>query len=159
MKIRILTVGKIKENYINEGLNNYETRLQRHCDLEVIELKDERIMKNLSSAEMDKIKLKEAERIIDRIDNRSYTIVLDPQGKPMTSKGLAKSIGNLQVQGYSSIEFIIGGALGLHQKIRDEADYVLTFSHMTFTHQMVRLILLEQVYRAFKIMKGEPYHL
>jgi len=159
MKIRILTVGKIKENYISEGLNNYATRLQRHCDLEVIELKDERIMNSPSLAEMDKIKLEEAERIIARMDNRSYTIALDPQGKPMTSKGLAKSIGNLQVQGYSSIEFIIGGALGLHQRVRDEADYVLTFSHMTFTHQMIRLILLEQIYRAFKIMKGEPYHL
>ena len=159
MDIRLIVVGKIKERYIKEGIGEFKKRLQRHIDLEVIEIKDERIASNLSSSEMDQIKEKEANRILDKLDNRAYTIALDPQGKAMTSKGLAKSIGNLQVQGYSSIEFIIGGALGLHQKIRDKVDYVLSFSHMTFTHQMIRLILLEQIYRAFKIIKNEPYHI
>nr|WP_276324746.1 23S rRNA (pseudouridine(1915)-N(3))-methyltransferase RlmH [Orenia marismortui] len=159
VNIKVISVGKIKENYINQGINEFVKRLQRHVNLEIIEVKDERISGNLSSSEMNQVKEEEADKILDKIDNRSYTIALDPQGKPMTSEGLAKSISNLQVQGYSSIEFIIGGALGLHQKIRDTADYVLSFSHMTFTHQMIRLILLEQVYRAFKIMKNEPYHL
>ncbi len=159
MNIRVIAVGKIKENYIKQGINEFVKRLQRHVNLKVIEVNDERIAGNLSSTEMTQVKESEADRIISKLDNRSYTIALDPQGKAMTSEGLAKSIGNLQVQGYSSIEFIIGGALGLHQKVRDKADYVLSFSYMTFTHQMIRLILLEQVYRAFKIMKNEPYHL
>ncbi|AGB42440.1 hypothetical protein Halha_2566 [Halobacteroides halobius DSM 5150] len=158
MKLRVIAVGKIKENYIQQGINEFITRLERHTDVEVTEAKAERIKGSLSSAEMEQVKEKEADRIIKQLNNRAYTIALDPHGKPMTSKGLAKSINNLQVQGYSSIEFIIGGTLGLHSKVREEADYVLTFSHMTFTHEMIRLILLEQVYRAFKIMKGEPYH-
>ncbi|GAB6099598.1 23S rRNA (pseudouridine(1915)-N(3))-methyltransferase RlmH [Halanaerocella petrolearia] len=158
MKSRIIAVGKIKENYVQQGIDDFKTRLQRHSDLEITEVKAERIKGNLSSSEMEQIKEKEADKIIKEINNRAYTIALDPHGKPMSSEGLAKSISNLQVQGYSSIEFIIGGTLGLHNKIREEADYVLTFSHMTFTHEMIRLILLEQLYRAFKIMKGEPYH-
>lgn len=159
MNIRVIALGKIKENYINQGINEFVKRLQRHVSLEVIELKDEKIGGNLSSSEMTQIKEVEADKILDKLDNRAYTIALDPKGKPMTSEGLAKSISNLQLQGYSTIEFVIGGALGLHQKVRDNADYVLSFSHMTFTHQMIRLILLEQIYRAFKIMKNEPYHL
>jgi len=159
MKVRVIAVGKIKESYINQGIDEFVKRLQRHTSLEVIEVKDEKISGNLSSSEMNQIKEAEGEKIIEKIDNRSYTIALDPQGKPMSSEGLAKSISNLQLQGYSSIEFIIGGALGLHENVRKSADYILSFSHMTFTHQMARLILLEQVYRAFKIMKNEPYHL
>ncbi|MCK8816683.1 23S rRNA (pseudouridine(1915)-N(3))-methyltransferase RlmH [Natroniella sulfidigena] len=159
MKIRIITVGKVKENYINQGIDQFCKRLQGYTKLDILEVKDEKIGNNLSSAEVKQIKEEEAEKIMTKLDDRAYTIALDPQGKPMTSEGLAKSIGNLQVQGYSTIEFIIGGALGLAQKIRNIADYVLTFSHMTFTHQMIRLILLEQVYRAFKILRNEPYHL
>ncbi|MCK8828315.1 23S rRNA (pseudouridine(1915)-N(3))-methyltransferase RlmH [Natroniella acetigena] len=159
MKIRIIAVGKIKQDYIKRGIDEFCKRLQRYSKVDILEVKDEKIGNNLSLSEMDQIKEKEAEKIIDKLDDRAYTIALDPQGKPMTSEGLAKSIGNLQVKGYSTIEFIIGGALGLHQKIRDTADYVLTFSHMTFTHQMIRLFLLEQVYRGFKILNDEPYHL
>ncbi|WP_027339609.1 23S rRNA (pseudouridine(1915)-N(3))-methyltransferase RlmH [Halonatronum saccharophilum] len=159
MKVRVISVGKIKESYIMQGINEFTKRLQRHVDLEVIEVKDEKIGGSLSSAEVEGIKKEEGQRILERLDARSYTIALDPQGKHMSSEGLAKSISNLQVQGYSSIEFIIGGALGLHKSVRDRSDYILSFSHMTFTHQMARLILLEQVYRAFKIIKGEPYHI
>ncbi|MBM7557570.1 23S rRNA (pseudouridine(1915)-N(3))-methyltransferase RlmH [Halanaerobacter jeridensis] len=159
MDIRIVAVGKIKQNYAKEGISEFSKRLQRYCNLEVIEVDDERINNNLSQKEMDKIKKTEGERIISALDGRAYTIVLDPNGKPMSSEGLAKSINNLQVQGYSSIEFVIGGALGLHENVKKAADRLLTFSHLTFTHQMIRLILLEQIYRAFKIKNNEPYHL
>ena len=159
MDIRIVAVGKIKQNYAKEGINEFSKRLQRYCNLEVIEVDDERINNNLSQKEMNKIKKTEGERIISALDDRAYTIVLDPNGKPMSSEGLAKSINNLQVQGYSSIEFVIGGALGLHENVKKAADRLLTFSHLTFTHQMIRLILLEQIYRAFKIKNNEPYHL
>ena len=158
MDVRVIAVGKIKQDYAQQGINEFSKRLGRYCDLEIKEVKAERIEKNLSQKEMDKIKKKEGERIISALNDRAYTIALDANGKAMTSEGLAKSIGNLQVQGYSSIEFVIGGALGLHENIKEAADYLLTFSHLTFTHQMVRLILLEQVYRAFKIKHNEPYH-
>ena len=159
MEIKIIAVGKVKQNYAQQGINEFSKRLTNYCNLEVVEVNDERINKNLSSKEMDQIKKKEGEKIIGAMNNRAYTIALDSNGKAMTSKGLAKSISNLQVQGYSSIEFIIGGALGLHQNVKDKSDYILTFSHLTFTHQMIRLILLEQIYRAFKIKNNEPYHL
>ncbi|WP_408955371.1 23S rRNA (pseudouridine(1915)-N(3))-methyltransferase RlmH [Natroniella sp. ANB-PHB2] len=159
MEVRIIAVGKIKEGYIQQGINDFCNRLKHYTKVDILEVKDEKIRNKLSSSEIEQIKEKEAEKIIAKLNERAYTIALDPQGKPMTSEGLAKSIGNLQVQGYSNIEFIIGGALGLDQKIRNIADYVLTFSHMTFTHQMIRLLLLEQVYRGFKILNNEPYHL
>ena len=158
MDVRVIAVGKIKQDYAQQGINEFSKRLGRYCNLEIKEVKAERIEKNLSQKEMDKIKKKEGERIISALNDRAYTIALDANGKAMTSEGLAKSIGNLQVQGSSSIEFVIGGALGLHENIKETADYLLTFSHLTFTHQMVRLILLEQVYRAFKIKHNEPYH-
>ena len=159
MKVRIIAVGKIKERYIQQGVNEFVERLQPYTDVEIVEVKSERVAGDLSSSEMEQVKEEEAEKLLSRLDDRGYTIALDPHGKPMTSEGLAKSINNIQVQGYSTVEFVIGGPLGLHEQLREKADYVLTFSHMTFTHQMIRLILLEQVYRAFKIMNNEPYHL
>ena len=159
MNIRIIAVGKIKQNYAQQGIDEFSKRLSRYCNLEIIEVDDERIDNNLSQKEMNQIKKTEGERIISALNERAYTIALDSNGKPMTSEGLAKSIKNLQVQGYSSIEFVIGGALGLHDNVTKAADYILTFSHLTFTHQMIRMILLEQIYRAFKIKNNEPYHL
>ena len=159
MDIRIIAVGKIKQNYAQQGIDEFSKRLSRYCNLEIIEVNDERIDNNLSQKEMNKIKETEGDRIISALNDRAYTIALDPNGKAMTSEGLAKSINNLQVQGYSSIEFVIGGALGLHENVTKAADYILTFSHLTFTHQMIRMILLEQIYRAFKIKNNEPYHL
>jgi 23S rRNA (pseudouridine1915-N3)-methyltransferase len=159
MEIKILAIGKVKESYIKQGMEEFINRLTPYTEVEIIEVKGEQVKGNLSSAEMEQVKKKEMDKLLKRADDRAYTIALDSDGKPMTSEGLAKSISNLQVQGYSSIEFIIGGPLGLHEKIKEEVDYVLTFSHLTFTHQMIRLILLEQVYRAFKIMNNEPYHL
>lgn len=159
MKINVVAAGKIKEDYIYNGINEFITRLQPYCRVEILEVSDERIPKNASGAEIEMVKAREGERILERLPEDSYLIVLDRRGKPMTSEGLAKSINNLQVRGVSEISFIIGGALGLHKDVLDRADYILSFSHMTFTHQMIRLILLEQVYRAFKILRGEPYHL
>lgn len=159
MQVRIVAVGQIKESYIQQGVNEFIKRLQPYTDVETVEVKAESTAGNLSSSEMEQVKEGEAEKLLARLQDRAYTIALDPHGKPMTSEGLAESINNLQVQGYSTIEFVIGGPLGLHERVREQVDYVLTFSHMTFTHQMVRLILLEQVYRAFKIMNNEPYHL
>ena len=158
MQIRIVAVGKVKENYIRQGIEEFTKRLSPYTEVKMIEVKPEKAGKNLSSAEIEQVKEKEADKLLSCLQERAYTIALDLQGKPMTSEGLAKSIDNLQVQGYSTLEFIVGGSLGLAEKVREQVDYLLTFSHMTFTHQMVRLILLEQLYRAFKIMNNEPYH-
>ena len=157
MTINIVAVGKIKEDYINRGIAEFSKRLSKYCNLNMIEVSHENIPKN-SSGQADMVKSKEGKRILAKIPDNSYKIVLDVKGKPMTSNGLASSIQNLQVQGWSDITFIIGGSLGLSEKVINEADYQLSLSHMTFTHQMIRLILLEQVYRAFKIISGEPYH-
>ncbi|MBM7622853.1 23S rRNA (pseudouridine(1915)-N(3))-methyltransferase RlmH [Sporohalobacter salinus] len=158
MQVNLITVGSLKTDYIQRGSDEFRKRLSRYSDLDIIEVKAEKLGSNLSEGQKDKIKKQEAERIIDKMNNSAYSIALDYQGKHMTSKGLAKSISNLQVQGYSKLEFIIGGTLGLHDQIRKEADYVLALSNMTFTHEMARLILLEQIYRAFKILNGENYH-
>jgi 23S rRNA (pseudouridine1915-N3)-methyltransferase len=159
VNIYIVAVAKIKENYIKSGIENFKKRLGRYADVNVIEVKSARVPKNPSGAQIEQVKIEEGERILSSMPSGTYQIALDVKGKPMTSKGLSKSIQNLQVKGYSDISFIIGGPHGLGDQVIDKADYSLSLSHMTFTHQMIRLILLEQVYRAFKIIKGEPYHL
>ena len=158
MKINIITVGKIKENYIKTGMNNYIKRMQRFCDVNIYEVKSEKAKDNMTGAQIEKVKQKESERVYSKVPENDYVIALSVKGKPMTSEGLAKSIQNLQVQGHSSISFLVGGPLGLSDEVLEKADYSLSLSHMTFTHQMIRLILLEQLYRAFKIMNNEPYH-
>ncbi|MFW5981864.1 MAG: 23S rRNA (pseudouridine(1915)-N(3))-methyltransferase RlmH [Halanaerobiaceae bacterium] len=159
MEVNIIAVGKIKTGYIDEGIAEFLKRLQPYTRVNIIEINDEKIAANPSKAEQEIVKTKEGERILASLPQRTYVIALDVKGKPMTSTGLAKSIKNLQIQGKSSITFIIGGALGLGKEVLNKADFRLSMSHMTFTHQMARLILLEQVYRAFKIIHGEPYHL
>ena len=158
MTINIIAVGKIKEDYITRGIAEYASRLENYCNLNIQEVQQEKISGEPSQASSEKIKKREGRRIISRIPEHGYTIVLDVKGKPMTSEGLAKSLSNLQVQGESEVSFIIGGTLGISQEVLDAADYSLSLSHMTFTHQMIRLILLEQIYRAFKIIANEPYH-
>lgn len=157
MEVNIITVGKIKENYIINGINEYSRRLSSYCNLNIIEVKEAKIDKDNQKAS-ERIKKKEGQRLLDKLPDRGYDIALDASGKPMTSEGLAKSINNLQVQGYSRLNFIIGGSLGLSGELLEKVDYSLSLSRMTFTHQMIRLILLEQLYRAFKIKAGEPYH-
>lgn len=158
MEVNIIAVGRIKENYIQAGINNFTKRLKRYTDVNIFEVKADKIGNNLSGAELEQLKTREGKRVLTKIPADNYTIALSVRGKPMTSKGLASSIQNIQLKGYSKIAFIIGGTMGLGQNVLDEVNYVLSLSHMTFTHQMIRLILLEQVYRAFKILQGEPYH-
>jgi 23S rRNA (pseudouridine1915-N3)-methyltransferase len=159
MEINIVAVGRVKEEYISLGIADFTKRLLPYTKVNIVNINDEKIPTNHAEAEAKIIKEKEGERILGALPDNTYTIALDVKGKPMTSPGLAKSIHNLQLHGHSSISFIIGGALGLSQEVSEVADYSMSLSHMTFTHQMVRLILLEQVYRAFKIIRGEPYHL
>lgn len=159
MEINILAVGKVKEAYLREGIEEFVKRLQPYTRLNITELADEKIPSNPGKAEKEGIKQREGARILGSLPERTYVIALDLKGKPLSSEGLAQSIENLQIRGHSSISFIIGGALGLSKELLERADFRLSLSHMTFTHQMARLILLEQIYRAFKIMKGEPYHL
>ncbi|MFP4021634.1 MAG: 23S rRNA (pseudouridine(1915)-N(3))-methyltransferase RlmH [Halanaerobium sp.] len=159
MNINIITVGSLKSSFLEPGIEEFKKRLVRYCDLKIIEVDDETVPKNPSTKEVEALQALEGERIIKKIPERSYVFALDVKGKPMTSKGFAKSLNNLQLRGYSSFSFIIGGATGLSDLVLQQADYQFSLSHMTFTHQMIRLILLEQIYRAFKINNNEPYHL
>ena len=159
MDINIITVGSLKSDFLEPGIEEFKKRLSRYCTLNIIELKDESIPKNPSPKDIKALQALEGERIVKNIPERSYVFALDVKGKPMTSTGFAKSLNNLQVRGYSSFTFIIGGATGLSDFVLQQADYRFSLSHMTFTHQMIRLILLEQIYRAFKINNNEPYHL
>ncbi len=159
IEINIITVGSLKSSFLEPGIKEFKKRLSRYCDLKIIELKDETVPKKPSPKDLEALQALEGERIIKNIPERSYVFALDVKGKPMTSTGFAKSLNNLQVRGYSSFTFIIGGATGLSDFVLQQADYKFSLSHMTFTHQMIRLILLEQIYRAFKINNNEPYHL
>lgn len=159
IEIKIITVGSLKSSFLEPGIEEFKKRLSRYCDLNIIELKDEAVPKNPSAKDLAALQALEGERIIKSIPERSYIFALDVKGKPMTSTGFAKSLNNLQVRGYSSFTFVIGGATGLSDFVLEQADYRFSLSHMTFTHQMIRLILLEQIYRAFKINNNEPYHL
>lgn len=158
MEITIAAVGKIKEKYIQSGIKDYIDRLERFCSVDMIEIKPEKIKKNLTGAQIEEIKREEGERILQRLPEDNYLIALSVKGKPMTSEGLAKSIKNIRAKGKRKVTFIVGGPLGLSDEVMKKADYTLSLSHMTFTHQMIRLILLEQIYRAYKIINQEPYH-
>ncbi|MDP3386039.1 MAG: 23S rRNA (pseudouridine(1915)-N(3))-methyltransferase RlmH [Eubacteriales bacterium] len=158
MKITILSVGKIKEDYFRKAIAEYTKRLSAYCSLEQIEIADEKAPENLSAKEEDIIKQKEGERILSKLDPSSYLIVLDIKGKQLSSEELAEKIETLGVYGTSHLSFVIGGSLGLSDEIIKKADMKLSFSKMTFPHQLFKVILLEQSYRAFRIMKGEPYH-
>ncbi len=158
MKITILCVGKIKEKYFNLGIEEYQKRLSRYCKLEIIEVPDEKTPDNASAAEELQIKQKEGERISKYIKQDAYVISLAIEGKQIDSVELSEKIEKLGVDGVSHIIFIIGGSLGLDASIIKQSDFLLSFSKMTFPHQMMRMILLEQIYRGYRIMMGEPYH-
>lgn len=158
MNINIITVGKLKEKYLKLGIDEFKKRLSKYCKLEIIELDDEKAPENLSDKEMEMIKDKEGKKILGKVKGNSYVIALAIDGKNLSSEELASTIESLGVRGNSHITFVIGGSLGLSDEVLDRADYKLSFSKMTFPHQLMRLILLEQVYRAFRINKGEPYH-
>ncbi len=158
MNINIIAVGRIKEKYIKEGIKEFEKRLSRYCKLRIIEVEDEKAPENLSEKDMDLIKEKEARKILPKIPQNSQIISLEIMGKQISSEDLSKNIEELMVMGINDITFIIGGSLGLHREISKISNMKLSFSKMTFPHQLMRLILLQQVYRSFKKMKNEPYH-
>ena len=158
MNISIISVGKLKEKYLKSGIEEYTKRLGSYTKINEIEVADEKAPEQLSDADMEIVKKKEAERILAKISPDAYVIALAIDGKMKTSEQLAKDIESLMTYGRSKIVFVIGGSLGLHEEVLKRADEKLSFSKMTFPHQLMRLILVEQVYRAFRIMKGEPYH-
>lgn len=158
MKITMITVGKIKEKYFTMAIQEYAKRLQAYCRLEIIQVADERTPDKSSDHENQLIKEKEAERILRSIKEDAYVITLEIQGKQLSSEQLANKIQDLGVQGNSHICFIIGGSLGLHVSVCQRADFALSFSEMTFPHQLMRVILLEQIYRSFRIIHHQPYH-
>lgn len=155
IKIKIVCVGKIKENYLTQGISEYLKRLSGYCNIEIIELKDEKIGSNINE---EKIKEMESNKIIEKINDKDYVILLDLRGKQLSSEELADKMGSLINDGVGNYCFVIGGSLGVSDNLRKKADFLLSFSKLTFTHQMIRMILLEQIYRAFKINNNETYH-
>ncbi|UOQ44829.1 23S rRNA (pseudouridine(1915)-N(3))-methyltransferase RlmH [Halobacillus salinarum] len=158
MKLTIVTVGKLKEKYLKQGIEEYVKRLGPYAKVEIVEVPDEKAPENLSEADMEDVKRKEGERILAKISPDSYVITLEINGQQLTSEKLAKKMDELATYGKSKVAFVIGGSLGLSDKVLDRSDFGLSFSKMTFPHQLMRLMLVEQVYRAFKINRGEPYH-
>ncbi|MEG1131999.1 MAG: 23S rRNA (pseudouridine(1915)-N(3))-methyltransferase RlmH [Romboutsia sp.] len=158
MNITVISVGKLKEKYLKLGIEEFSKRLSKYCKLDMIELDDEKCPENLSDKDMEIVKNKEGQKILSKIKSNSYVIALAIDGKNLSSEELADTISKLAVRGNSHITFVIGGSLGLADEVLKRADYKLSFSKMTFPHQMMKLILLEQVYRAFRINNNEPYH-
>lgn len=158
MKITVVTVGKIKEKFYTEALAEYAKRLSRYCKLEIVQVADEKTPDKASELEEQQIKKREGERILAQIKDGAYVIALAIEGKMLDSEELAKKIEQLGVGGTSQIVFVIGGSLGLSDAVLKRADYKLSFSKMTFPHQLMRVILLEQIYRSYRIIAGEPYH-
>lgn len=158
MKISIVCVGKIKESYFRDAITEYSKRLSRYCKLEIMEVTDEKTPDGASEALEDDVKAKEAERILKKLSEDAYKIILDIGGRKMDSVAFGRRIEKLGVEGKSHIAFVIGGSLGLHGSVKCRADETLSFSDMTFPHQLMRVILLEQIYRGFRIVNGEPYH-
>lgn len=158
MKITILCVGKVKEKFYRDAIKEFEKRLSRYCKLQIIEVEDEKTPENASASLNEIIKEKEAERILKHIRPEMYVICLAIDGENPDSVALSKKINSLMNTGKSDICFVIGGSLGLAENITKRSDYNLSFSKMTFPHQLMRVILLEQIYRSFRIMNNEPYH-
>ncbi len=158
MRISLITVGKIKEKYLRDAIAEYSKRLSRYCKLEIIEVMDEKTPDHASQAVEKGIKDKEAERILKYIKEGSYIFSLEISGKQLTSEELADKINELGIQGESHLVFIIGGSLGLGEEVLKRSRFALSFSKMTFPHQLMRVILLEQIYRSYRIINGEPYH-
>jgi 23S rRNA (pseudouridine1915-N3)-methyltransferase len=158
MKITIISVGKIKERFFNEAVKEYTKRLSKYCKLIEEVVPDEKADDKYSPAEIEQVKLKEGQKILNKIPKNSYVIVLDIKGLQLSSEAFAEKLNTLGIEGNSDITFIIGGSNGLWKEIIDSADFRLSFSKMTFPHQLFKVILLEQIYRAFKINSGETYH-
>ncbi len=158
MRITILCVGKIKEKFYRDAIAEYEKRLSKYCKFEIVEVSDEKTPDRASALEEEQIKEKEAVRILSKIKDDAYVCTLEIAGKRFSSEGFANWIEQSAINGKSSIIFVIGGSLGLHSSVLARSNQSLSFSDMTFPHQLMRVILSEQIYRAFRIIHKEPYH-
>ena len=158
MNITIVSVGKLKEKYLKMGIDEYVKRLSGYAKMDLVEVPDEKAPEQLSEAEMDIVKKKEGERILAKISPDAYVIALAINGKMKTSEQMAADMESLMTYGKSKIAFVIGGSLGLHEDVLKRADEQQSFGKMTLPHQLMKLVLVEQIYRSFRIMKGEPYH-
>ncbi len=158
MKINVVAVGKIKEKYFTMAIEEYAKRLGAYCDFSITEVADEKTPDGASEALCDQIKKTEGDRILKAIKDNAYVITLEINGDMKDSVQLSKKLSDICVAGNSNITFVIGGSLGLHKSVSDRADYKLSFSKMTFPHQLMRVILLEQIYRSFRIQNNQPYH-
>ena len=158
MKITVIAVGKLKEKYLKDAISEYSKRLSKYCKLEIIEVADEKTPDHASETVENTIRDKEAERILKYLKNDAYVITLEIGGKMLSSEEFAAKIDRLGIQGVSHIIFIIGGSIGLGQTVLKRSDYALSFSKMTFPHQLMRVILLEHIYRGYRIVTGAPYH-
>ncbi|WP_270572881.1 23S rRNA (pseudouridine(1915)-N(3))-methyltransferase RlmH [Bacillus glycinifermentans] len=158
MNISIVAIGKLKEKYLKQGIDEYIKRLSAYAKVDIIELPDEKAPENLSDQDMKIVKDKEGDRILSKISPDAHVIALAIEGKMKSSEELADNMDRLATYGKSKVTFVIGGSLGLSNAVLKRADEKLSFSRMTFPHQLMRLVLLEQVYRAFRINRGEPYH-
>lgn len=158
MNIKVITVGKLKEKYLKAGIAEYAKRLSKFCKFEMIEVADEKAPESLSDAEMTNVKDKEGERILNKIKDKEHVIVLAIQGKQRASEEFAKEIQYLATYGKSDITFVIGGSLGTSDAVNKRVNDALSFGKLTLPHQLMRLVLTEQIYRAFMINQGSPYH-
>lgn len=158
MNIRFLTVGKIKESFFREALKEYQKRLGRYAKVEIIEVKEEKTPDKASEKMEEKIKDLEGERLLSLITDREFVVALDIEGRKLSSTDFSKELARWERESRGSVAFVIGGSLGLAEKVRERADYKLSFSDMTFPHQLMRVILAEQIYRAYRIAHNEPYH-
>lgn len=158
MNITVVCIGKLKERYWAEAVHEYRKRLNKYCTLSINELKEEKAPDNASAAEEAAVKEAEGKNILKQLKKEAYVIALEIQGRELTSEALSEKIQDLGIAGKSDLIFIIGGSLGLSVEVLARADFRLSFSKMTFPHQMMRVILLEQIYRGFKIMRNETYH-
>ena len=158
MDINVICIGKLKERYWEDAIAEYSKRLKPYCALRITELKESLLKKNAGPAEEEEVKFNEGQEILQKIGPKDYVITLEIKGKKMSSEQLSEKLSELGLVGSSTIDFVIGGSLGLSPEVSRRADFKLSFSDMTFPHQMMRVILLEQIYRSFKIQRGEPYH-
>ena len=158
MKIKIVTVGKLKEKYLKDGITEYSKRLSRFANLEMIELADEKTPDRASNSENQKILELEGTRILSKIGDRDFVIVLAIEGKTLSSEEFSKQLEQAPINGFSTLTFVIGGSLGLSPQVKKRANLSISFGRLTLPHQLMRLVLVEQIYRAFTIQQGSPYH-
>ena len=158
MKIKIVTVGKLKEKYLKDGIAEYSKRISRYAAVEMIELADEKTPDRASDSENEKILDLEGNRILSKIGDREFVVVLAIEGKTLSSEEFSKQLEQASINGYSTLRFVIGGSLGLSPQVKKRANLSLSFGRLTLPHQLMRLVLVEQIYRAFTIQQGSPYH-